>query len=369
MEASQIMEEQDNTTTINEKEHPSTKEPADEDLQALPTTETPLEPLISQTPLDALAAETLLDSFASQTSLEILVSKSPLELSIPETPLESHTSNPPLVPSTSQMTLVPPASESPLKPSIPMTSISNIPLEAPTAETDISKVPEKHLIFLPLSVTHACLSSDVLKEDLLSESPSKELPEFEHLLKHSLSGPSAHVCMDTSAKQKEEAEDKDIVDTSGITAFTAQPGHQLGKKKRKKGIIRLYIGWRCPHYLWDCYRIGNESKCFCGHLLKQHQIISDISVPCTVNQCRCLMFCFIPSRPEEVGIMVVPATVLNLISSVRPATDAGRNMRLSLRLRRPDDEEGGLMGYILSTTGTGLSEPSHISNKVKVTRI
>ncbi|XP_030878048.1 protein FAM221B-like [Leptonychotes weddellii] len=63
----------------------------------------------------------------------------------------------------------------------------------------------------------------------------------------------------------------------------------------------LYIGWRCPHYLWDCFRIGDESKCFCGHLLKEHQIISDISVPCNVGQCRCLMFCFIPSRPEEVG--------------------------------------------------------------------
>lgn len=124
----------------------------------------------------------------------------------------------------------------------------------------------------------------------------------------------------------------------------------------------LYIGWRCPHYLWDCFRIGDESKCFCGHLLREHQIISgrenwiipsspcwwggitilchtlgcmrksvcvlvwesglawegqalsstdlilppipipiDISVPCNVGQCRCLMFCFIPSRPEEVG--------------------------------------------------------------------
>ncbi|XP_058528175.1 protein FAM221B isoform X4 [Ochotona princeps] len=29
--------------------------------------------------------------------------------------------------------------------------------------------------------------------------------------------------------------------------------------------------------------------------------MSDISVPCRVSQCRCLMFCFIPSRPEEVG--------------------------------------------------------------------
>eukprot|EP00071_Canis_lupus_P047745 XP_022281302.1 protein FAM221B isoform X2 [Canis lupus familiaris] len=37
----------------------------------------------------------------------------------------------------------------------------------------------------------------------------------------------------------------------------------------------LYIGWRCPHYIWDCFRIGDESKCFCGHLLREHQIISE----------------------------------------------------------------------------------------------
>ncbi|ETE59043.1 hypothetical protein L345_15227, partial [Ophiophagus hannah] len=34
----------------------------------------------------------------------------------------------------------------------------------------------------------------------------------------------------------------------------------------------LYIGWRCPEYLWDCFRVGDESKCFCGHLLKLHQV-------------------------------------------------------------------------------------------------
>ncbi|XP_062938677.1 protein FAM221B isoform X1 [Cynocephalus volans] len=156
--------------------------------------------------------------------------------------------------------------------------------------------------------------------------------------------------MDTSAKQKEEAgEDEDGMETSHRAAHTPQPGHQLGKEKRKKGVscytvhpdipakqaevvevakavhrqqfgaqvnhlfqweknaslnaiqTGLYIGWRCPHYLWDCFRIGDESKCFCGHLLREHQIISDISVPCHVSQCRCLMFCFIPSRPEEVG--------------------------------------------------------------------
>ncbi|KAL8204146.1 UNVERIFIED_CONTAM: hypothetical protein K2H54_068349 [Gekko kuhli] len=65
----------------------------------------------------------------------------------------------------------------------------------------------------------------------------------------------------------------------------------------------LYIGWRCPEYLWDCFRVGDESKCFCGHQLKQHQIYVErrATVPCTLPDCKCQSFMFIPSRPEEVG--------------------------------------------------------------------
>ncbi|XP_053264925.1 protein FAM221B isoform X3 [Podarcis raffonei] len=47
----------------------------------------------------------------------------------------------------------------------------------------------------------------------------------------------------------------------------------LEKEAALKSIeTGLYIGWRCPEYLWDCFRVGDESKCFCGHLLKQHQV-------------------------------------------------------------------------------------------------
>ncbi|XP_070587436.1 protein FAM221B-like [Erythrolamprus reginae] len=65
----------------------------------------------------------------------------------------------------------------------------------------------------------------------------------------------------------------------------------------------LYIGWRCPEYLWDCFRVGEESRCFCGHLLKLHQVYVEkrATVPCTLPGCRCQGFLFIPSCPEEVG--------------------------------------------------------------------
>ncbi|KAM3844812.1 protein FAM221B [Vipera latastei] len=78
----------------------------------------------------------------------------------------------------------------------------------------------------------------------------------------------------------------------------------LEKEAALKSIqTGLYIGWRCPEYLWDCFRVGDESKCFCGHLLKLHQVNVEkrATVPCTVAGCRCQGFLFVPSCPEEVG--------------------------------------------------------------------
>uniref|UniRef100_A0A8C0XMG5 Protein FAM221B n=1 Tax=Castor canadensis TaxID=51338 RepID=A0A8C0XMG5_CASCN len=301
MEADKVTEEPH--TTKDAKEHPSSKDPSAEDLQELPISEPPLGPSIPQTLLEPQASEAL---FVPSS----------------QTPLESHTS------------------ESPSKP-----SISAIPLETSTSETHISEVPEKYLSSQSSSISSiSVLSFDALREDF-SELSSNEVPqtrwptqvsEFEHLPEHSLPGPSFRVPIVTSSKQKEEAEeDEQSVDTSDLSVHTAQPGHHLGKKKKRvpakqaelvevsKAMQRKRFGsqlnhlfqweknailnafqtdkWRCPHYLWDCFQIGEESKCFCGHLLKEHQIISDTFVPCTVSQCRCPMFCFIPSRPEEVG--------------------------------------------------------------------
>ncbi|XP_011379817.1 protein FAM221B isoform X4 [Pteropus medius] len=283
MEADKVIEEPQ--TTMDAEEHPSSKDPSAEDSQEPLITETPLEPSISETPLEPLTPETLLEPSTSQTPLETHTSETSLKPSIPQTSLEPHAYETLLEPSTSKAS----TPESPL-------------------ESHISKVPEKHLSFHNSSPGHSSMSSsDTLKEDFFSESSSRkpswrrsaQTSESEILEQHSLSGPSAQVHLDTSAKEREEDEEKEEVDTSIGTTHTAQPGRHPGKKK--KGISRLYIGWRCPHYLWDCFRIGDESKCFCGHLLREHQIISDISVPCNVGQCRCLMFCFIPSRPEEVG--------------------------------------------------------------------
>uniref|UniRef100_A0A671F638 Family with sequence similarity 221 member B n=1 Tax=Rhinolophus ferrumequinum TaxID=59479 RepID=A0A671F638_RHIFE len=307
MEADEVTEEPH--TTRDAEEHRSSKDPSAEDSQEPPITETPLEPSVPEAPLEPLTSESSLEPSTYQVPLETQSSEVPLEPSISETPLEPHTY------------------ESLLEPSI-------------------SKVPEKHFTSHKSSPGHVSVSSSqVLKEDLFAEPSSSQalwtrrsnqISESEVLEKHSLSDPSVQAHLDTPAKEREEdGEDREGVDATESTAHTAQPGYTVGPvvpakqaelvelakamHREKFGAhmnnlfqweksaalnamqTGLYIGWRCPHYLWDCFRIGDESKCFCGHLLREHQIISDISVPCNVSQCRCLMFCFIPSRPEEVG--------------------------------------------------------------------
>lgn len=65
----------------------------------------------------------------------------------------------------------------------------------------------------------------------------------------------------------------------------------------------IYIAWRCPENKWDCFRVSDESKCFCGHLLKEHQQYTgqSVRIPCCMTSCKCNAFAFIPARPEEVG--------------------------------------------------------------------
>ncbi|XP_007945204.1 protein FAM221B [Orycteropus afer afer] len=328
MEADKVREAPQ-TTKDDLEEHPSSKDPSAENLQEHRISAAPLEFSISETPLGARTSESPLKPSTSGTPLETHTSKTLRESSISKTPLELHTSGSSVVPSTSET-----------------------PVSEASVEFHSSKSPEKHLSFQLSSEGPVSVSSpedDALKEGLYSKSSYSEVPRarkstleaptLEALKKHSLSGHSEQVQKDTSAGQEGEAEeDKEGEGARDSTAHTPQPSCQLSKKvypvvpakqaelaevanakhRQPPGAqvchlfqwekhaalsaiqTGLYIGWRCPHYLWDCFQIGEESKCFCGHLLKEHQIISDISVPCAVSQCRCLMFCFIPSRPEEV---------------------------------------------------------------------
>ncbi|CAH1795757.1 unnamed protein product [Owenia fusiformis] len=78
------------------------------------------------------------------------------------------------------------------------------------------------------------------------------------------------------------------------------PEREAAIAAQKSGV---YIGWRCPEFTWDCQRVSSMSKCFCGHLLGEHNSYNghSVRVPCRQPGCSCKAFAWIPSRPEEIG--------------------------------------------------------------------
>nr|CAB3244458.1 protein FAM221B [Phallusia mammillata] len=79
-----------------------------------------------------------------------------------------------------------------------------------------------------------------------------------------------------------------------------EPETEAAIKAMQSGV---YVGWRCPEYTWDCIRVGDTSMCFCGHNLTEHKQYEGVKsqAPCSVRECRCRSYAFIPSRPEDVG--------------------------------------------------------------------
>ncbi|RNA40391.1 hypothetical protein BpHYR1_021610, partial [Brachionus plicatilis] len=63
----------------------------------------------------------------------------------------------------------------------------------------------------------------------------------------------------------------------------------------------LYVGYRCPEFTWDCIRVNKHHKCFCGHLLDDHEKFDGKKFMLPCHQCKCKRYAFIPSRPEDVG--------------------------------------------------------------------
>jgi hypothetical protein len=69
----------------------------------------------------------------------------------------------------------------------------------------------------------------------------------------------------------------------------------------------LYVTWISDDAKEDCFRVGADSKCFCGHLYKAHKIdIGDKRQKTPCGSCKCSEFKFIPRRPEEVGMWWLP---------------------------------------------------------------
>ncbi|XP_076465233.1 protein FAM221B-like [Babylonia areolata] len=65
----------------------------------------------------------------------------------------------------------------------------------------------------------------------------------------------------------------------------------------------IYVGWRCPDFKHDCQRVNKKSRCFCDHLLDEHDKYNghSVRVPCKVAGCACKAYAWIPNRPEDIG--------------------------------------------------------------------
>ncbi|OWK01188.1 hypothetical protein Celaphus_00018429 [Cervus elaphus hippelaphus] len=221
MEADKITEEPH--TALDAEESLSSKDPSPEDAQELPIPESPLEPTLFEALLESLASE------------------SPVFPSTSQTPLDIHTSETPVEPSTSTAPLEHSASEVPLETLTPETQL----------ETHIPKVLDQPLAFQTSSLSRAPGSpSDNPKEDFSESSSSGgswvkrpiQTSEFEGSPKQSLSGSPSQVHLDTFTKVKEEEEEGEKeMDATASNAHAAQPVHQLGKKKAKKGVSRYTI--------------------------------------------------------------------------------------------------------------------------------
>lgn len=67
---------------------------------------------------------------------------------------------------------------------------------------------------------------------------------------------------------------------------------------------KIYVTWKSGQQTEDqCFRVGSESRCFCGHLFAAHEkgFLKSGRVKNNCTTCDCKAFQFIPRRPEEVG--------------------------------------------------------------------
>ncbi|VDM18771.1 unnamed protein product [Hydatigera taeniaeformis] len=73
----------------------------------------------------------------------------------------------------------------------------------------------------------------------------------------------------------------------------------------------IYVSYRptgTKYERQDCLRVSSAGRCFCSHLLKDHNKFSATSrnTACTQPGCSCRRFLFAPGRPEDFGEFWLP---------------------------------------------------------------
>lgn len=75
----------------------------------------------------------------------------------------------------------------------------------------------------------------------------------------------------------------------------------------EKGVYVTWVSDKMKPGEQQCFRVGSESNCFCGHSFSNHNqqlLKSKLKSNCT--NCKCTAYRFIPRRPEELGMWHLP---------------------------------------------------------------
>ena len=91
------------------------------------------------------------------------------------------------------------------------------------------------------------------------------------------------------------------------------------QESTQSGVYITWVSDKMRPTEEQCFRIGSESRCFCGHLLKDHNRELGKKVKSNCRQCKCTAFQFIPRRPEELGLWHLPRRKGFDINTWRPS--------------------------------------------------
>jgi hypothetical protein len=100
----------------------------------------------------------------------------------------------------------------------------------------------------------------------------------------------------------------------GLKAFGPAPGSKQMMKWEYKhaceamesGIYVTFLN-ESKSEKNECFRVGSESLCFCGHFFDAHEKkITKKNTKTACNSCSCKSFKFIFRRPEEQGLWHLP---------------------------------------------------------------
>eukprot|EP01006_Ploeotia_vitrea_P029182 TRINITY_DN61767_c0_g1_i1.p1 TRINITY_DN61767_c0_g1~~TRINITY_DN61767_c0_g1_i1.p1 ORF type:complete len:303 (-),score=21.72 TRINITY_DN61767_c0_g1_i1:187-1095(-) len=89
-----------------------------------------------------------------------------------------------------------------------------------------------------------------------------------------------------------------VGESDGGKLLGEQAYQQLLNKAKEAAPNRLFVYWRCIPTGMDCYCVGPDSRCFCGHSYKAHAWYNTDTkkVSCRCEGCKCKGFNYMVGR-------------------------------------------------------------------------